>query len=112
MTPFELRFYLDENIDSAIAKGMRLRQIDVLTTPEADNMGKDDEQQLAFALEEKPVVVTQDADFLRLHNEGVPHAGIAYYKQGERSIKQILRRLFVLHSDLSIEEMQNHVEYL
>ena len=45
-----LRYYFDEHIDPAIAAGLRLRGIDVLTTEEAKraHQGLDDPDQLIF----------------------------------------------------------------
>ncbi|HVU10396.1 MAG TPA: DUF5615 family PIN-like protein [Phototrophicaceae bacterium] len=80
-----IRFYLDENVENQIAKGLRTRQIDVLTTAEADHIGWKDEQHLAFARAEKRVIVTQDSDFLKLHARGESHAGILYYKPQTRT---------------------------
>jgi predicted nuclease of predicted toxin-antitoxin system len=74
-----IRFYLDENVNTSVAKGLRTRGIDVLTTPEAGNMGLRDEEHVAFALAENRVIVTQDRDFLVLSSQGVKHAGIVYY---------------------------------
>jgi predicted nuclease of predicted toxin-antitoxin system len=68
-----LRFHLDEHIDTAIADGLRRRGIDVTTTPEAVLRGAEAEAHVAFALSEGRVVVTNDADFLRLHRQGVRH---------------------------------------
>jgi len=57
-------------------------------------------------------VITQDADFLRLHTEGVPHAGIAFWRQQNRTIGEVLRRLVLIHAAMSPDEMTNRVEYL
>jgi predicted nuclease of predicted toxin-antitoxin system len=53
-----------------VAEGLRNRGIVVLTTPEAGNMGLDDEGHLAYALAEGRVIVTQDGDFLGLAQTG------------------------------------------
>ena len=89
----DIRFYLDENMNHDIARALRGRGIDVMTTAEADNIGATDEQQLAFAREENRVIVTQDEDFLILDSQQMPHAGIAYYKQHSRTIKEVVRGL-------------------
>jgi hypothetical protein len=107
----EIRFYLDENVANEVAEGLRTQKITVLTTPEADHMGWSDEQHLAFAREQKWVLVTQDDDFLTVARK-VEHAGIAYYKPQTRNVKQILHGLFALHRDSSQEEMQNLVRFL
>lgn len=80
----EIKFYLDENVANAVANGLRHRNINVLTTPEAGNIGADDKTQLQFALSEERVMVTQDDDMLRLASDDVEHAGITYYKPQTR----------------------------
>ena len=112
MTRIEIRFYLDENVENQIAKSLRTRSIDVLTTHEADHIGWKDEQHLEFARVEQRVIVTQDTDFLKLHAEEHPHAGIVYYKPQTRTPKQILRELLVIYEILQPEDMKNHIEYL
>ncbi len=108
----KLRFYLDENIANAIAEGLRTQNIDVLTTPEAGNRGLSDVEHVAFALAQQRVIVTRDEDFLILASQQIEHAGIAYYKHGTRTIKQILAKLIALHKQFSPEDMLNHVEFL
>lgn len=107
-----VRFYIDENVSNEIADGLRTRGIDVLTTAEADKLGAEDTDQLAFALNENRVIVTQDNDFLKLDHQGVTHAGIAYWKSQSRTVKWILRRLMAIHYELSPKDMQNHIEFL
>src|SRR5690606_24722177 len=103
-----IRFYLDENVNHDVAEGLRHRQIDVLTTPQAGNMGLSDEEHLAFALAEQRVIVTQDSDFLKLHHQGLSHAGIVYYPAQDRSVKQIIRFLVLVYEVLQPENMENH----
>jgi predicted nuclease of predicted toxin-antitoxin system len=71
-----IRFHLDENCDPRIAVGLRLHGIDVTTTSEARPQGASDERQLAYAIAEGRVIVTRDADFLRLDTAGTVHNGI------------------------------------
>ena len=106
-----MRFHLDEHIHSAVASGLRLRGIDVTTTVEAGLCGANDEDHISHGNTEGRVIVTNDADFLRIHAEGVPHAGIAYWPQGTRSIGQIVDALALLDGCLSSAEMQGRVEH-
>ena len=73
-----IRYHLDENVNHAVANGLRLRGIDVTTTADANLIGATDKQQLAYAYSQNRVIVTHDDDLLKLHHQGVPHAGIAY----------------------------------
>jgi hypothetical protein len=94
-----------------VAELRRSRGIDVTTTAEADLKGSHDEEQLAFATGQGRVLVTRDADFLRLHRAGARHAGIAYFQRA-RSIGELVRSLVLLRQRLSPADMQNHVEFI
>jgi predicted nuclease of predicted toxin-antitoxin system len=107
-----IRFQLDEHISPAIASALRQRGIDVITAREARLLGATDMQHLARAYAERRVMVTQDDDFLRLHHEQQPHAGIAYCKQGSRSIGQTIASLVLLHEILEPHEIAGQIEYL
>jgi len=50
-----IRFHLDENIDSDVAKALRRQDIDVTTTSEMGLRGQPDEVQLAIALSPNPL---------------------------------------------------------
>jgi predicted nuclease of predicted toxin-antitoxin system len=52
--------------------------VDVLTCQEAGMLAASDKEQLAFAARTGRIVFTHDTDFLKLHSEGVAHAGIVY----------------------------------
>ncbi|MDZ4659137.1 MAG: DUF5615 family PIN-like protein [Bythopirellula sp.] len=104
-----MRFHLEAD---AVAKGLRQRGIDVTTTAEANLLDAEDEQHVAHALKEGCVIVTQDADFLRIAAEGKSHLGIVYFAQGSRSIGEIVRHLALMHACLGDDEMRGRVEYL
>ncbi|MCC6127073.1 MAG: DUF5615 family PIN-like protein [Pirellulales bacterium] len=107
-----IRFHLDEHVHPAIAEGLRRRGIDVTTTIDAELRGAEDAKHLAYCGLEKRVVVTNDADFLRLHAQGVSHQGIIYFRTEGSSIGDILRGLILIHECLAPEEMVNYVEFL
>ncbi len=46
----KLKFHLDESVSNAIAKGLRIRGIDITTSPEEGLIGASDKEQLAYAL--------------------------------------------------------------
>jgi predicted nuclease of predicted toxin-antitoxin system len=73
-----IRFFFDQHIPSAIAQGLRLNAVDVLTAHEAGRCALPDHDQLAFATAEQRVVMTFDSDYLVLHAHGVHHAGVAW----------------------------------
>jgi predicted nuclease of predicted toxin-antitoxin system len=103
---------LDEQISARIAAGLRRRNIDVTTAADAGLAGANDVAQLEFAVSSGRVLVTHDADFLRLHAGGTAHSGIAYCRQGAASIGELLRYLVLIHDLLSPEEMAGRVEFL
>ena len=106
-----IRFHLDEHVSNAVARGLRLRGIDVSTTADAGLKGTEDLVHIAHALAEDRVIFTQDHDFLRHHHAGVTHAGIVYSKQGSRSIGEIVRHLKLMHDCLDQSDMAGQVEY-
>jgi predicted nuclease of predicted toxin-antitoxin system len=87
------KFHLAENCDPRIAVGLRLHGIDVSTTAEAGLLRTPDETQLAYAVANNRVVVTQDTDFLRLAAAGHEHRGIVFFATQTRSIGQVIRAL-------------------
>lgn len=107
-----IRFHLDENVSSAISIGLRRLDIDVTTTPEQSMLSVSDEEQLAFAVSQGRVIFTQDDDFLTLHQSGVNHAGIAYCKQGTRTIGEIINYLSLMDKVFDAVDMQSRVEFI
>jgi len=80
------------------------------------NLGLTDEQQLIYASKEKAAIFTHDTDFLRIAakwmGEGRTHHGIIYCHQKSYPIGECVRRLRVLASVLTSEDMMNHIEFL
>ncbi len=107
-----IRFHMDENIDSDVAKALRRQDIDVTSTSEMGLRGQPDEVQLAIASQEQQVIVTHDTDFLRLASQSEDHYGIAFCKKDVRTTGEIVRSLILMHQVLSPEEMRGQVEYL
>jgi predicted nuclease of predicted toxin-antitoxin system len=107
-----IRFHLDENCDPRIAAGLRLHGIDLTTTTEAGLLRASDEDQLRFATSQGRVIVTHDADFLRLHAAGARHAGIVYCPPQTRSLGEQIRLLVQIWELLDAAEMLGRVEYL
>ena len=62
------RLYLDEDVQLAVAAGLRRRGHDVLTTVEAGRGGSSDEEQLRFAISAKRCLFTFNrGHFAELH---------------------------------------------
>lgn len=107
----KIRFYTDEHVPMAVVAGLRRREVDVLTTPEAGLLGASDEEHLAPAASQSRVIFTQDDDFIRLHGRGIKHAGIVYAHQ-QTPVGDIIRGLMLIYQVLDVSDMQNHVEFL
>lgn len=107
-----IRFHLDEHVDPDIARALRRHGIDVTTTVEAGLRTQDDEAQIAFVRRESRVIITHDADFLRLAAQRTDHPGIVYCHKTARSLGEMIRRLILIYEVLTPGEMTGHVEYL
>ena len=110
--PERIRFHLDENVDPAIASGLRRAGVNVTTSQEAQLLAKSDLAQLDFARAESRVLVTHDDDFLILDSQGAKHCGIVYSPKNTKSIGYLIRMLGLLSEIVSQEEIENRVEYL
>ena len=111
----KLCFYLDENIQAALAHALMTRGVDVLTTQEAGNVGAGDIHQLAYAAEKGRTMVSYNKrDFALLHYQWMkiqrPHAGVILSDQ--LPIGVVLRRLMRLYYSVTLEDMKNRLEYL
>ena len=82
------------------------------TTVEIGLRSATDVAQLDYARNAGRVLVTHDADFLRLADASVDHAGIAYCRQNKRTLGEIVRTLVLIYELISPDEMKGQVEYL
>jgi uncharacterized protein with PIN domain len=107
----EIRFYLDEHVAKAVAKGLRQRGVDIKTVAEVELLGASDEKHLEFVQSEGRVIFTQDEDFLKLVSQGLNHPGIVFAPQ-HTPIRKLISGLMLIHQVLDAADMRNHVEYL
>jgi predicted nuclease of predicted toxin-antitoxin system len=107
-----ISFYLDENVDPDIARALHRQSITVTTAVEAGLRSAQDIVHLNFIREHGYVIVTHDADFLRLASGDNNHPGIAYCHKESLSIGEIIRSLILIHQILTPEDMIGHIEYL
>ncbi len=110
--PRTLRFHLDENCDPRIAAGLRLRGVDVTTTSEAGLLEASDDEQLAYARDQGRVILTEDADFLRMAAAGEESPGIIFVPSRHRSIGRVIRSVLLIWELCEPDEMRNRVEYI
>ena len=108
----EIRYLADEHIARAVRRALRRRGIGVVSPAEVGLLGAADTDYLAYAREQGYVVVTHDADFLRLHAAGEAHAGIVYCEQGSRSVGELVASLMLIHDVLERAEMAQQVEFI
>jgi len=107
-----MKFHTDEHVSEAVALGLRRRGFNVTTTPQSGLLGVSDEEQLAHCRSEERVMVSHDADMLRLATSGVTHNGIAYCHNQRYKTGQLIRKLLALASRVSTAEMKNRIEFL
>ncbi|MGB3262534.1 MAG: DUF5615 family PIN-like protein [Microcoleus sp.] len=108
----QIRFHLDEHIDSNIVRGLRRYGIDVTTTVDAALRTKSDESHLAFIREQQRVILTHDDDFLIMASDTSDYPGIVYCPPNSRSIGEIIRSLILIYEVYTPEEMIGRIEYI
>lgn len=108
--------YFDVHVRAAIAEGLRLRGVDVLTAQEDGAATMDDPDLLDRAGELGRVIFTQDQDFLReahrRQETGELFAGVVYGHQLHLTIGQCVTDLKMIAKAYDPEDMANNVEYL
>lgn len=97
--------------------GLRARGVDVLTTVEANCCGATDQDQLAFAIQQRRSIYTFNVgDFALLHREhlqqGIDHGGIIVVPDQRCSVGEKIRRLAGFLGRVTAKEMINRMEYL
>jgi hypothetical protein len=111
-----LSFYFDQHVPAAIARGLRLRNIDVLTAYEDRADSRPDEQIFLRATKLNRVMFSQDEDFLalahRFQAEGLSYSGLAYAHQMRISIGRCIADLELIAKAFSPHDMANHIEFL
>jgi predicted nuclease of predicted toxin-antitoxin system len=66
-----LRIYTDESVPVAVAEGLRRRGIEAWSARDAGKLGMSDEEQLNYACQQRAVIFTHDADFLKIAHQWV-----------------------------------------
>lgn len=111
-----ISFYLDQHVPSAVARGLRLRGVDVLTAFEDGQSALDDAALLQRAGFLKRVLVTQDEDFLAIANEhlagGREFTGIIYAHQLRIGIGRFISDLELIAKACELPQMLNRIEHL
>ena len=109
-------FYLDQHVPVAIARGLRLRGVDIVTAYEDGNAALDDEPLLQRASALGRILVTQDDDFLAIASAwqaaGREFAGIVYAHQLRIGIGRFIADLELIAKAAEMSHLRNHVEHL
>jgi uncharacterized protein with PIN domain len=112
MSMADIRYYLDEHMDAAVAIGLRRRGVDVTTTVDAGLTSASDSEQLNYAIAERRVFVTRDRRIIATGGHGTSHAGIVIARMGRGTIGPTVLALAHLHRTVSCEKMMGRIEYL
>jgi len=107
-----IRIHLDENVDPDVGRALRRHSIDVTTTQEVGLRTQNDTTQLEFIRAEGRVIVTLDADFLRIASTTDDHPGIIYCNKIGHSVGEIIRGIILIYEVLTPDEILGKVEYL
>lgn len=114
-----MKLYLDENIDPKVAKALREKGFDVISTYDIKANGRPDDEQLKIAIKERMAIVTYNLkDYILLAKEyiskGKSHYGIILVSN--KSIPQGVPGILVnaLESLLikKNESLENEIVYL
>jgi predicted nuclease of predicted toxin-antitoxin system len=109
--PGDLRFYADEHVPRAVVRALRSRGVDVQTVTEASMRSAGDRDHLEHAAREHRVILTHDADILRLAAAGARHAGIVFLRRDAR-VGEMVSAIVLVNDVLRAEDMANHVEFI
>jgi hypothetical protein len=111
-----LAFYMDHQFRASVTRGLRLRNIDVLTALEDGTAEIADDLLLARAADLGRILVTHDQGLLALAAEwqtiGREFAGIAFAVQKSLEVGKAIEYLELIAHVMSADEMRNRVEYI
>lgn len=107
--------YLDEDVDILIAELVRARGFSVMTTRDAGKLGATDNEQLAYAVDEKRVFVTHNRiDFETLATEYYraqkSHRGMIIATR--HPPHEVTRRLLHILNQTTADEWENQIVYI
>jgi predicted nuclease of predicted toxin-antitoxin system len=111
-----IRFYLDENVQGEITRGLRQAGIDVLTVQEDGREGLPDPSVLDRAGELGRVLFSQDSDLLveasRRQSTWERFGGVIYARQNVVPNGRCVADLHLIAETCSIEDFLDFVCYL
>jgi predicted nuclease of predicted toxin-antitoxin system len=108
--------YFDEHVPRAVALGLRLRGIDVITVQDDDRRGIADRSLLDRATELGRPLFTQDEDLLAeaqlRQKSGIHFSGVIYAPQPRVTIGSCVRDLHLIAEVMEPHELADRVEFL
>lgn len=111
-----IKLYADHNVNFAIVKGLRIRNIDILTSLEDKTNQFDDPDLLDRAAKLRRVIFTQDKDFLieaiKRQRSGEYFCGVIFGKQSKAQIGRYIKDLEYLAKVGNPRDFENRVLYL
>ena len=105
-----MKFYVDENVHSAIVSGLEERGFDIKYVAE-EGSGLSDEAHLEIADRQGRVIITSDEDFLKL-DQGFDHNGVIFLTDQEMPIGEAIRQIGRISSKIKQRQFRNHIEFL
>jgi len=115
MTRLFIELYLDEDVSVLIADLVRARGFVAVTTQEAGMAGKDDPEQLAYAVGRQAAMLTHNrGDYEALAQDyfaaGQTHSGIIIARR--RPPYEFARRLLSVLNTTTADEIENQLRYI
>lgn len=111
MTRGTISLLADEHVRRAYVTAIRSSGYDVRTVDERFEYGATDREIIAGCRSDGRVVLTNDADFVRLAAD-LDHAGVIMYQQYDHAPRSIVRAMDRIDRHLSLPAFENHVEWL
>jgi predicted nuclease of predicted toxin-antitoxin system len=110
-----IELYLDEDVSVLLAKLLRARGFEVITTRDAKMLGASDKEQLEYAIRKEKVLLTHNRlHFEKFHKEYLrenkEHYGIIIASRHNEYIT--LKRLLKILDSISADEMKNQLRYI
>jgi predicted nuclease of predicted toxin-antitoxin system len=111
-----IALYFDEHIPRAVALGLRLRGVDVITVQDDDRRGIADHLLRDRATELGRALFSQDEDLLaearRRQDAGIVFSGVIYAPQRRVTIGACVRDLHLIAEVMNADGLENRVEFI
>ena len=111
-------FYFDDNCaDTAVVRGLLRASVSAVASVDTGTYGAADTDHLEYAAANNLTLVTSDVDdFARLSADwlrsGRSHSGIVIVRQQHFTVREQIRRLLRIHTEVSLELIAGRIEFL